>query len=60
MRQLSVLGFQTNVEARISVRPIEFIKLGKALERRRTEHDLQQLLNERLLLASSRSRRDCR
>jgi hypothetical protein len=46
---LSVLRFQTNVEARISVRPIELIELGKARERRCAEDDLEQLLHERRL-----------
>jgi hypothetical protein len=37
------------VQARISVRPIELIELREDLKRRRTQHDLERLPNERRL-----------
>ena len=39
-----MLGFHTNVEARISIRPVEYFEIGEALERRCAEHDLWEAI----------------
>src|SRR5262245_16393232 len=52
-QQLSILGFQTKVQAENSIRPAELIELGEATEGRCTEHDLEQLRLGDLLVPSA-------